>query len=138
MCNSVPQLSSVLQSSSKLQDPGSFSIRCVVGDLQFKDTLCDLGASVSIMSFSFYRELQLQELQPTDLIIQLADSSIKPPVGILKDVPIQVGRFIIPCDFIVLDMDENFQAPLILGRPFLATAGCAGRHYVLLVMRGNG
>jgi len=34
-----------------------------------------------------------------------------------------VGKFIIPCDFIVLDMDENFQAPLILGRLFLATAG---------------
>ena len=43
-------------------------------------------------------------------------------MGILKDVPVQVGKFIIPCDFIVLYMDTNFQAPLILGRPLLATA----------------
>jgi len=44
-------------------------------------------------------------------------------VGILEDVPIQVGKFSIPCDFVVLDMDEDFPAPLILGRPFLATVG---------------
>jgi len=44
-------------------------------------------------------------------------------VGILKDVPVQAGKFIIPYDFIVLDMDQNLQALLILGRPFLATVG---------------
>jgi len=44
-------------------------------------------------------------------------------VGILEDVPVQVGKFIITCDFIVLDIDENFLAPPILGRPFLATVG---------------
>ena len=54
------------------------------------------------------------------MTIQLADYSIRQPVGILEDVPIQVGKFLIPCDFIVLDMDEDFPAPLILGRPFLA------------------
>jgi len=41
----------------------------------------------------------------------------------MDDVPIQVGKFIIPCDFIILDMDENLQAPLISWRPFLATVG---------------
>jgi len=75
------------------------------------------------MPFSFYRKLQLQDFQPTDLVIQLADRSIKRPMGILEDVPVQVGKFIIPSDFIVLDIDENFQAPLTLGRPFLATTG---------------
>jgi len=34
-----------------------------------------------------------------------------------------MGKFLIPYDFIVLDMAEDFPAPLILGRPFLATAG---------------
>jgi len=80
-------------------------------------------ALVNIMPFSFYRKLQLQDLEPTDLVIQLVGRSIKRPVGILEDVPVQVDKFIIPYDFIVIDMDENFQAPLILGRPFLATAG---------------
>ena len=44
-------------------------------------------------------------------------------MGALKDVPIQVGKFIIPYDFIIMNMDENSQVPFILGRPFLATAG---------------
>jgi len=34
-----------------------------------------------------------------------------------------VGNFVIPYDFIILDMDESSHAPVILGRPFLATIG---------------
>ena len=57
------------------------------------------------------------------MTIQLADCSIRQPVGILEDVPVQVGMFLVLCDFVVLDMDEDFPTPLILGRLFLATAG---------------
>ncbi|KAJ9544480.1 hypothetical protein OSB04_024187 [Centaurea solstitialis] len=39
------------------------------------------------------------------------------------DLPLQVGNFIIPCDFVVLEMVEDVNTPIILGRPFLATAG---------------
>ena len=35
----------------------------------------------------------------------------------------QVGKFVIPYDFMVLDMGDNSDVPIILGRPFLATAG---------------
>src|SRR5581483_1109805 len=51
------------------------------------------------------------------------DRSIKYPVGVLEDLPLQVGSFIIPCDFVVLEMVEDVNTPIILGRPFLATAG---------------
>jgi len=44
-------------------------------------------------------------------------------MGILETVPVQVGKFVIPCDFIVMDMNENPEVPIILGRPFLATVG---------------
>ena len=44
-------------------------------------------------------------------------------MGILEDVPIQVGKFVIPCDFIVLDMDERSHEPIILGMLFLVIAG---------------
>ena len=40
------------RSPSKLQDPGSFSIPCCIGDVQIERALCDLGASVSIMPLS--------------------------------------------------------------------------------------
>jgi len=93
-----------------------------MGDLQIERAFCDLGADVSLMPLSLCTKLQLLDLLPTIMIIQLADRSVKRSVGILEDVPVQVGKFVIPCDFIVMDMDENPEVPIILGRPFLATA----------------
>lgn len=107
----------------KLQDPGSFSIPCCIGDVQIERALCDLGASVSLMPLSLCKKLELLHLKPTATVIQLADRTLRRPAGVLEDVPIQVGKFIIPCDFIVIDMDEGSQVPIIFGRPFLATAG---------------
>ncbi|KAG7585655.1 Ribonuclease H-like superfamily [Arabidopsis thaliana x Arabidopsis arenosa] len=40
-----------------------------------------------------------------------------------SDLPVRIGRVEIPTDFVVLEMDEEPKDPLILGRPFLATAG---------------
>ena len=34
---------------------------------------------------------------------------------------VKVDKFIFPVDFIILDMEEDHEVPLILGRPFLAT-----------------
>ena len=115
--------SSLLQSSIKLQDPGDFCIPCCIGDVPIERALCDLGASVSLMPLSLYRQLELLELTPTTTLIQLADCSTRQPVGILEDVPVRVGEFVVPCDFYVVDMEESPHMPIILGRPFLATAG---------------
>ena len=41
----------------------------------------------------------------------------------IEDVLVKVDKFIFPVDFIVLDMEENKDIPIILGRPFLATGG---------------
>jgi len=106
----------------KLQDHGSFSIPCCIGGMQIEGALCDLGASVSLMPLSLCKRLELLNLKPTTTLIQLADRTLRRPTGVLEDIPIQVGKFIIPCDFIVMDMDESPQIPIILGRSFLATA----------------
>ena len=42
--------------------------------------------------------------------------------GILEDVLVKVDNFIFLVDFIILDMEEDHEVPLILGRPFLATS----------------
>ncbi|KAG7559399.1 Retrotransposon gag domain [Arabidopsis thaliana x Arabidopsis arenosa] len=49
--------------------------------------------------------------------------SVRVPHGMLEDLPVKIGRVEIPTDFVVLEMDEEPKDPLILGRPFLATAG---------------
>ena len=73
------------------------------------------------MPLSICRKLGLGEMKQTTISLQLADRSIKYPRGIIEDVLIKVDKFIFPADFVVLDMEEDEEVPLILGRPFLAT-----------------
>ncbi|GJV61912.1 retrovirus-related pol polyprotein from transposon TNT 1-94, partial [Tanacetum coccineum] len=84
--------------------------------------LVDLGASVSVMPFSTYSNLGLGDLAHTRLTIELADRTIKHPRGIAENVLVRIGKFIFPIDFVILDIPEDDDVPLILGRPFLSTA----------------
>ena len=55
------------------------------------------------------------------MTLQMADKTLAHPKGILEDVLIKVGKFIFPVDFVVIDIEEDKQVLLLLGRPFLAT-----------------
>ncbi|XP_074282896.1 uncharacterized protein LOC141607445 [Silene latifolia] len=85
--------------------------------------LCDLGASVSVMPYSVCKKLNMRHLKVTNVTLQMADRTVKRSLGVLEDVPVKIGKFFIPVDFIVLDMAEDTQIPIILGRPFLHTVG---------------
>ncbi|KAG8486355.1 hypothetical protein CXB51_019840 [Gossypium anomalum] len=61
----------------KLKDPGSFTIPCIIGSLDVNNALADLGASINVMPYKMFKQL---------------------------------------------DIEEDNNTPLILGRPFLATA----------------
>ena len=93
----------------KLKDLGSFTI----GDFNFDKVLCDLGASINLMPLSIFRKLGLGEVKPTTVSLQLADRSIKHPRGIIEDVLVKVDKFVFPTNFIVLDMEEDREVPLI-------------------------
>ncbi|XP_074266558.1 uncharacterized protein LOC141589835 [Silene latifolia] len=108
---------------NKLEDPGSFSIPCSIQGVAIKRALCDLGASVSLMPLSIFKRLDLGDLKPTRVSLQLADRSVKFPIGVIEDVPLVVGKLVISCDFFVIDMPEDYNVPIILGRPCLATGG---------------
>ncbi|GAB2271406.1 hypothetical protein Dimus_038913 [Dionaea muscipula] len=75
------------------------------------------------MPMSICRKLGLEELTPTSISLQLADRSVKYPLGMLENALIKVENFIIPIDFIVIEMEEDLEVPIILGRPFFATMG---------------
>ncbi|XP_076902376.1 uncharacterized protein LOC143557109 [Bidens hawaiensis] len=62
------------------------------------------------------------EPKPTRRSIQLADRSIKYPRGIVENMLVKIDKFVFPVDFVILDMVEDKNVPLILGRPFLAIA----------------
>ena len=74
------------------------------------------------MPYSLFMQLGLGEPRPTCMSLQLADQSIKYPRGIIEDILVKVEDFIFPVDFVILDMAEDREVPLILVRPFLATA----------------
>ena len=83
--------------------------------------LCDSGASINLMPLSVVKRLSLGELTPTAITLQMVDRTLAQPKGSLEDVLIKVGKFIFPVDFVVIDIEEDKQVPLLLGRPFLAT-----------------
>jgi hypothetical protein len=52
-----------------------------------------------------FDKLNFTVLAPTPMSLQLADSSVRYPAGIVDDVPVKIRDFFIPVDFVVLDMD---------------------------------
>ncbi|XP_047949063.1 uncharacterized protein LOC125194890 [Salvia hispanica] len=111
---------------AKLKDPGSFNISCVIGDDKHTNALCDLGSSINLMPLSFFRKMKIGTLKSTRITLQMADRSVTYPKGIIEDVLVRVNEFIFPIDFVVLDMEEDRNVPLILGQPFLVTRKAIG------------
>ena len=110
----------------KYKDPGSPIISVNIGGNCINKSLLDLGASVNLMPYLVYMQLGLGELKPTTITLSLADRSVKIPKGIVEDVLVKIDKFYYPVDFVVLDTEpssnEPNHVPIILGRPFLATA----------------
>ena len=110
----------------KNKDLGSPTICIVVGNSKLGHALVDLGVSVNLLPYSVYVELGLGDLEPANITLQLADRSVKIPRGIMNDVLVQVDKLYFPVDFVVLNtqpmVNQGTQFPVILSRPFLATA----------------
>ena len=73
------------------------------------------------MTLSIYKKLGLDDPKPTTMRLLMADRTMKRPIGILHDVLVKVESFIFLTDFVILACEVNFEVPIILGRPFLAT-----------------
>ena len=122
-------ISTVVQKnlSLKQNDLSAFTISCVIANASFKRALCDLGASISVMPKHVYDFLSLEPLIKTSIvIIQLVDRSFIYPLGVIKDVLVNIDSLVIPCDFYILDMerdscDSSNNTPILFGRPFLKT-----------------
>ena len=120
--NLIATCSAVIQRSllEKMQDPDSFTIPCTIGNFEFKKALCDSGASINLKPLSVVKRLSLGELTPTPITLQMVDIIMARPEGVIEDVFIKAGKFIIPVDFVVMGMEEDTQVPLLIGRPILA------------------
>jgi hypothetical protein len=117
------ECNALLGGPPKLGDPGSFAIPIMIGDTNVERALCDLGASVSMLPLSLFMRIGIGNLKPTDISLKLADRTIISPVGIAEDMPVLIDGCFVPADFVVVDIPEDPQVPILLGRPLLATAG---------------
>ncbi|GKB20991.1 reverse transcriptase domain-containing protein [Tanacetum coccineum] len=103
----------------KLGDPVSFLIPCTFRKAFSCNALADLGASINLMPYSLYAKLSLKTIKLTKTSVRLADRSFH--IGIAENMLVKVGKFTFPIDLVILEMEEDSQVPLILGRPFLYT-----------------
>ncbi|XP_006574045.1 uncharacterized protein LOC114412337 [Glycine soja] len=108
----------------KHKDPGSVTIPCSIDEVTMGKALIDLRASINLIPLSMCRRLGELEIMPTRMTLQLADRSITRPYEVIEDVLIRVKHMVFPADFVVMDVEEDHEVPVILGRPFMSTASC--------------
>ncbi|CAL1379100.1 unnamed protein product [Linum trigynum] len=106
----------------KRPDPGSFTIPPDIRNHHIDNSLADLRASVNVMHYKLFKKLEVGELKTSKFSITLADRSVISSRGIVEDMMVRVGKFCYPTDFVILDISEDSDMPLILSRPFLATS----------------
>nr|XP_009796656.1 PREDICTED: uncharacterized protein LOC104243201 [Nicotiana sylvestris] len=110
MIKMTHQVSAIVHSMyPKLEDADAFTISCTIGSVDFAKALCDLGASINLMPYSVFKTLGIVQPRPTSMRLQMADWTMKRPLGIIDDVLVQVDKFILPVNFVILDCEVDYE-----------------------------
>ncbi|XP_014620185.1 uncharacterized protein LOC114378785 [Glycine soja] len=115
----------------KFKDPRSVTIPCTIGKEAVNKALIDLGASINLNALvNVQNNREFKDRSHQD------DASTSRPlnhktIGVVDDVLVKLRHFTFPVDFVIMDIEEDTDIPLILGRPFMLTANC-------VVDMGNG
>jgi hypothetical protein len=107
----------------KKDDLGVPTIECTINRSSFQKAICDTRSGINTMAKVTYEYLyDTMPLEPTYAQLQMADQTFHFVEGLVKDGPIQIDNHFIPTNFLVVDMGEDeYNPPIILGRPFLST-----------------
>nr|GEU78475.1 hypothetical protein [Tanacetum cinerariifolium] len=90
MKNSFVTPTAPIKAVEEEEDLWSFILPCFINNVCFDNALADLGASVSVMRLLTYLNLGLGELAHTKLTVELADRIVKYPIGIAKNVLVEL------------------------------------------------
>ncbi|XP_070058159.1 uncharacterized protein [Nicotiana tomentosiformis] len=100
------QVSAIVHSMvPKLKDPGAFTVPYTIRSVEFSKALYDLGASFNLMPYLVFETLGIRKPRPTSMRLQMADRTMKRPLGVIEDVLVHVDTFIISVDFVILDCE---------------------------------
>jgi len=98
-------------------------VKTHINGVEIPNTLIDLGVAINIMSKQTMEQLKLPNLLYTPTLLQLVDRSVIKPDGVLEDILVSLDSWEYHVDFMILTPKNNLGGnPLILGRPWLATA----------------
>jgi hypothetical protein len=101
------------------------TIPFILGPFKVHHALYDCGAGMNIFPKMVYECFNKDPLVPTSQRLQLADSTLVQPYGIVENVLIDFQDSLTLVDFMVVDMDPHQQTSIILGKPFLKSVRAA-------------
>ncbi|KAF8114438.1 hypothetical protein N665_0037s0015 [Sinapis alba] len=105
----------------KVEDPGKFVFPCSIDGFEFKESLCNSGSSINVMSKTIAEKLEIDRIQPSKMTLAFANYSTTTPYGTIYELHVQVGDCLVHVDFQIVEIVEDSVIPLVLGRPFMAT-----------------
>jgi hypothetical protein len=106
----------------KYTNLGSLVGEVIIDGIQVKNCLIDLGAAINVMTKDILQQMNVKNLRPTPTFLQLANSSIVKPDGIVEDLVVTLESWEYLADFMILSPKATLRGyPIILGRPWLST-----------------
>lgn len=87
----------------KLNDPKSFTLPTKIDERDMVYALSDLEKGINLIPLLVFNILSLKKTRPCFVVLQMVDKTRVQPKGIIEDVLITVGEFIISTDFTILN-----------------------------------
>lgn len=93
-----------------------------IGNLTVGKSLLDLRASINLMSLSMLKTIGNVKILPTKMAFQLVGRSTKHPYGMVEDLLAKVDKFYFSVDFVIVDIEEDSEVPLMIGKSLMKIA----------------
>lgn len=87
-----------------------------IGNVNVRNRLINSGSIINHTHLSVIQRIIDLDMNQTKMTLQPVDKSIKRPSRIAEDILFKVDRFLFLVDFVVMDIEEDNEVPLILGR----------------------
>ena len=100
-------------------DPDAAVIHMQLGQFELSNVLVDGGSGVNVMSNKLREKMGLPFPKAAQFILRMANDAPVTPLGILSSVAITTHGVTTPATFVVIEMPERSNFPVILGRPWL-------------------
>ena len=97
----------------KLKDPCACTIPCTTWMVSVGWALRDSGASKNLMPLSMMKMLGYVKPKPTKMTLTLTYRSISYPYRVLENVLVKVNDLLFQGDFVIPDMEEDVEIPLL-------------------------